>query len=112
MMTEKEIKERNTALATYMGWAYNESEECWQFSDGTGWIAPPDPPFHTDMNLLMPVVWKLMAAGNHFSLDPSGDGRASCLITRQVRVVDAESPALALWEAVSSLVMELQKQRP
>lgn len=119
-MTQEEIKSRNIALAAYMGWEVTAS-----LSDGQPFACnredsrhmhwDSNPPFHTDMNLLMPVVWKLMkdwrygfvlsAWGEKYCIVPMFDGTEAL----ENGPVD-ESPALALWEAVSSLVMELQKK--
>lgn len=110
-MTQEEIKSRNTAIATYMGWKQSPMGLWWHEEDcKTGESSPP--PFHEDMNLLMPVVWKLQKdQGYQFMMDLE-----KCLVvggrgSRLHKWVDVgESPALALWEAVSSLVMELQQK--
>jgi hypothetical protein len=117
-MTQEEIKSRNTALAAYMGWEIMDL-----YGDGREYAMKIPPleakivkmlKFHEDMNLLMPVVWKLMEEARAKVVLMNSrleQGRPVCAIFGYgIRVV-AEPPALALWEAVSSLVIELQNKQ-
>lgn len=122
-MTQEEIKSRNIALATYMGWIdtgnREDGEIVWWFpaaghpKGGMSATDNHESVFRTDMRHLMPVVWKLQKdQGYQFVMDCR-----TCYVLGSVpmrfpmKLVDVgESPAIALWEAVSSLVMELQQK--
>lgn len=129
-MTESETKERNIALALYMGWKQDAHDRPWYYSEHGRVIHEQrawevSPPFDTDMNLLMPVVWKLMGDRDEgFHLNPGGGGymgseatfgeRGGCTarfgLGQNIGWNKGLSPAEATWLAVSSLVMELQRK--
>ena len=119
-MKAEEIKRRNIALATYMGlqsMAIEGKERVFR-NLPTGFVLWTDnPPFHRDMNLLMSAVWRLLESGVQIEvLKQKVTGKYLCIVDADEwpdfqAVLAADSPALALFEAVSSLVMEIQGQQ-
>lgn len=113
-METEEIKRRNIALATYMGWRRIEYGAEYRYMHPGGGAVTDNPPFHEDMGLLMPVVWKLVSDDDQCRVTLGRSARwwplFYCQIAPGIDGVNS-SPELALFEAVSSLVMEIQEQQ-